>query len=112
MSPSNLHHQRHINGLVRSSIEQVDFPTSVFLSRRAQKLHTPIDPESLHSVRKSDKPSHGSGGNEIVTARVADPGKCIVLCVEIDGPTAFPADHLESRLQTVRMPGDLVAQVI
>jgi glycine cleavage system regulatory protein len=75
-------------------------------------LHAPIDPESHHSIRKGNKSSHRSRGNEIVTARMANPGKRIVLCVEIDGPAAVSTDNLESRLQTVRMPLDLVAQVI
>ena len=107
----HLHHQRHIDRLVRSRLEQIDFPTPVLLGRCAQKLHAPIDPEPLHRIRKSHKPGHRSRGNEIVTTRMADPGQCIVLCVEIDGPAAVPANDLECRLQTVRMPRDLVSEI-
>lgn len=107
----HLHHQRHIDRLVRSRLEQIDFPTPVLLGRCAQKLHAPIDPEPLHRIRKSHKPGHRSRGDEIVTTRMADPRKCIVLCVEVDGPAAASTDDLEGRLQTVRMPRDLVSEI-
>lgn len=41
---------------------------------------------------------------------MADPGKSIVLCVEIDGPAAASADDLECCLQTIRVPRDFVPE--
>jgi hypothetical protein len=42
---------------------------------------------------------------------MADPRQRIVLCIEIDSSPTFPADDLESRLETVRVPRDFKAQV-
>lgn len=42
---------------------------------------------------------------------MANPRKCIVLCVEVDCSAAASADNFERGLQTVRMPGDLMPEI-
>jgi len=86
--------------------EQFDLPTPALFGRRPKKLDSPWDLERLQGLRQRQKGREAAGGDQVVSARVANLGQGVVFRVKVDQTATRTAACFECSVDTVRMAGN------
>ena len=72
-----VHHHRRVDAVEGAALEHQDLAAAALLGRRAEHLHG--QPEVVGERGEREAGAGGRGGDDVVAARVADPGQGVVL---------------------------------
>ena len=85
-----MHHQRRVHSVEGAAVEHQDLAAATFLGRRAD--HRQRDAELVGERREREPGSYRGGGDDVVSARVTDHRKRVVLGADRD--VQRPVAHL------------------
>ena len=96
---SAVDHDRHRRALPCATFEQQDFPAAMFFGRRTEK----DDGQAvfLRDLSERDRCSQSGSGDDIVSTRMTDVGKGVVLGADDDAEGAGASHRFECRLEAV-----------
>lgn len=106
MIGKDIRHQRGINPLVRPSVDQLSFSTTVLFGRRSQQLGPAGEIVLLQNSRQGQETRDTTGGDQIVSTGVANTRQSVIFRIEIDQTPARAAGSLKGGLESVGMASD------